>query len=101
MLCFGAANRDPSQFDDAERFDLDRYADEREASRHLAFGWVVHRCPGEFLAELKLRVLAEELLQYELSEPGPIRTVPTACGSFLAIESLPLTLTSLLPITPI
>ena len=98
MLCFGAANRDPAQFADAERFDIDRYTDDREAGRHLAFGWGVHRCAGEFLAEMELRVLVEELLRYELSEPGPLKTAPTAYGAFLAIESLPLSLTPLTPL---
>lgn len=93
MLVFGAANRDESRFPDPGRFDLDRYATDRDAARHLAFGWGVHRCVGAFLAEAELRILAEELVRYRLSLRGEPRFVPTTFGAFLSIDVLPVTLT--------
>jgi cytochrome P450 len=92
MLHYGAANRDPDVFPDPERFDLDRYASERDARRHLAYGYGVHRCAGAHLADVELRALLAELAGYELTLEGEPRFTPTAHGAFLAIESLPVSL---------
>jgi cytochrome P450 len=54
MLCFAAANRDPDEFDDAERFRLDRGLD--VAKHHLSFGFGAHFCPGAALARLEARI---------------------------------------------
>jgi len=92
MLLYGAANRDPEQFSDPDRYDLDRYDSDRDAKRHLAYGYGIHRCVGAYLAEVELHAVAEALLRYELTVEGEPTFVPTAHGAFLAIESLPVTL---------
>ena len=92
MLLYGAANRDPARYADPDRYDLDRYADDRDAKGHLAFGYGVHRCVGATLAEVELRAVAEALLRYELTLDGPVSFRPTAHGAFLAAESLPVRL---------
>jgi hypothetical protein len=70
FLLFGAANRDPREFEDADRFDV-----RRRMKRHLAFGHGIHFCLGKSLARLEARVAFEELLaaapDYALDGPAP------------------------------
>jgi cytochrome P450 len=92
MLHYGAANRDPAVYADPDRFDLDRYDHDRDARRHLAYGYGVHRCAGAHLADVELRVLLGELSRLRVELRGEPTFVPTAHGAFLAIESLPVVL---------
>jgi len=59
VLCmWGSANRDPSRFEDPERFDPDR----PELMAHMAFGSGPHTCLGAPLARLEGRIAFERLL---------------------------------------
>jgi hypothetical protein len=53
----GAANRDPRQFADAERFDV-----ARKPNRHVAFGHGDHACAGMNVARLEARIALGRLL---------------------------------------
>lgn len=52
-----SGNRDDSKIPDADAFVIDR----PQARQHLSFGFGIHRCVGNRLAELQLRILWEEI----------------------------------------
>lgn len=59
VMWYLSGNRDESVFDDADRLRIDR----ANARQHVAFGFGIHRCMGNRLAELQLRILWEEISQ--------------------------------------
>jgi cytochrome P450 len=58
LVTFPAANHDPSAFERADEFLIDR-----ANNRHVAFGLGVHRCIGSNLARLELLVALQEWLR--------------------------------------
>ncbi|WP_428490148.1 cytochrome P450 [Rhodopila sp.] len=54
-----SGNRDPDAIPDADRFIIDR----ARPRQHLSFGFGIHRCVGNRLAELQLTILWEEIMQ--------------------------------------
>ena len=54
-----SGNRDTTQFADADRLVIDR----PNVRQHLSFGYGIHRCLGNRLAEMQLRILWEEIMQ--------------------------------------
>jgi cytochrome P450 len=80
-----SGNRDESAIPEPNRFIIDR----ERPRQHLSFGFGIHRCVGNRLAELQLKILWEELLRrFEVievvGEPTRVRS------SFVrGISSLP------------
>jgi len=65
-LGIGAANRDPRQFQHAERFDV-----ARKPNRHVAFGHGDHACAGMNVARMEARVAFSRLLaRFRRLEPA-------------------------------
>jgi 4-methoxybenzoate monooxygenase (O-demethylating) len=88
VVCFlGAANRDPRQWADPDRFDI-----ARRPAGHLAFGIGIHACVGQMIArmegELVLRALAQRVCRIEL-DGVPLRR-PN--NTLRTLASLPLRL---------
>jgi cytochrome P450 len=54
-----SGNRDADAIEDADRFIIDR----ARPRQHLSFGFGIHRCVGNRLAELQLTILWEEIMQ--------------------------------------
>ena len=71
LLLWGAANRDPGQFDAPEQFRLDRAT----GKGHMTFGRGLHFCLGAPLARLEaatvLRLLLDRTAWFEASDVGP------------------------------
>ena len=57
VMWYLSGNRDETVFPDADRLVIDR----PNARSHVSFGFGVHRCMGNRLAEMQLRVLWEEI----------------------------------------
>ena len=58
VMWYVSGNRDPEAIDEPDRFIIDR----PRPRQHLSFGFGIHRCVGNRLAELQLRILWVELL---------------------------------------
>lgn len=58
IISEGAANRDPSAFDDPDVFNPDR-----TPNNHIAFGHGPHYCIGQNLARTELRIVFESLFR--------------------------------------
>jgi cytochrome P450 len=59
VMWYVSGNRDEEVIEDAGRFIIDR----DRARRHLSFGFGLHRCLGERLADMQLRIVWEEILK--------------------------------------
>jgi len=57
-LLYSAANRDPKQFENPNKFDISR-----KPNRHLSFGRGLHLCLGNHLARLNMKIIFNTLWQ--------------------------------------
>jgi len=58
VMWYVSGNRDESAIDNADEFIIDR----ANPRHHISFGFGVHRCMGNRLAEMQLRILWEEVM---------------------------------------
>ncbi|HET6473719.1 MAG TPA: cytochrome P450 [Pseudomonadales bacterium] len=59
VMWYVSGNRDEEAIDNPDAFIIDR----PKARQHLSFGFGIHRCMGNRLAEMQLRVVWEEILK--------------------------------------
>jgi len=58
-MWYVSGNRDPDVFDNADDFIIDR----KNARSHISFGFGIHRCMGNRVGEMQLRIVWEEILK--------------------------------------
>lgn len=59
LMWYVSGNRDEAVFEHPDVLDIER----KNVRSHLSFGFGIHRCMGNRLAELQLRILWEEILK--------------------------------------
>jgi cytochrome P450 len=84
VMWYLSGNRDEQVIEDADRFIVDR----TNPRHHLSFGFGIHRCVGNRLAEMQVRILWEEILarkmDFELMGE-PERTCSNVVQGFTAL----------------
>ena len=84
VMWYLSANRDSEAIEDADRFIIDR----ARPRQHMSFGFGIHRCVGNRLAELQLTVLWQEILKRfpRIEVVGePVRTKSNFVRGFLSM----------------
>jgi cytochrome P450 len=90
VMWYVSGNRDEAAIPDPESFSIDR----ERPRQHLSFGFGIHRCVGNRLAELQLKIVWEEILKRfrhveVVGEPRRVRS------SFVkGYETLPVRITA-------
>jgi cytochrome P450 len=59
IMWYASGNQDDEVIENPERLIVDR----PNARQHLSFGFGLHRCMGNRLAEMQLRIVWEEIMQ--------------------------------------
>ncbi len=85
VMWYLSGNRDDAVFDRPNDFIIDR----PNAREHVAFGFGVHRCMGNRLAELQLQILWEEILK-RFKHVEVVGPVERSANNFIrGIKTLP------------
>ena len=87
VMWYLSGNRDDTAIEKADQFIVDR----ARPRQHLSFGFGIHRCVGNRLAELQLRVLWEEILRRfdRIDVVGePTRTKSNFVHGFTAMKAV-------------
>ena len=85
FISIAAANRDPAQFEEPDRFDVQR----AQARTHLAFAHGPHLCIGATLARLQTRAAIEAVLDLlpGVQLAGPVDTRGTIFRKPVALHA--------------
>jgi cytochrome P450 len=87
VMWYLSGNRDEEAIEEAHRFIVDR----ARPRQHISFGFGIHRCVGNRLAELQLRILWEEILKRfdRIDVIGtPVRTKSNFVHGFTSMTAL-------------
>ena len=88
VMWYVSGNRDEAAIPDPEAFIVDR----PKARHHLGFGAGIHRCVGDRLAEMQLKILWEEILERDLEVEISGPPVRLYSNFIRGIRSLPVTI---------
>ena len=83
-MWYVSGNRDEEAIENPNAFIIDR----RNARHHLSFGFGIHRCMGNRLAEMQLRILWEEIMQrFRFVEVvgAPVRTLSSFVHGYVEL----------------
>jgi hypothetical protein len=83
-LCIGAANRDPQEFPEPDRFDITR-----TPNRHLAFAAGAHACAGMSVARLEAQIALAAIVQRFPQLHLTAAPVRAGRARFRGLKSLP------------
>lgn len=89
LLAADVADRDEAVFEDPDRLDI-----ERDARRHIAFGYGVHQCLGQPLARVELQVVWSTLFRRipTLTSAAALADIPFKHDSLIyGVYELPVT----------
>lgn len=88
VMWYLSGNRDETVFEDADKLIIDR----PNARQHVSFGFGIHRCMGNRLAEMQLRVLWEEI-QKRFEKIEIVDDVARVSNNFIrGIQTIPVVL---------
>jgi cytochrome P450 len=85
VVWYISGNRDDEHIERPDEFIVDR----KRPREHMSFGFGIHRCLGNRLAELQLRILWEEILRRDLQIEVVDKPVYAYSNFLHAIRSLP------------
>ncbi|MFT5691354.1 MAG: cytochrome P450 [Oceanicoccus sp.] len=90
IMWYASGNRDETAIDKPNEFIIDRH----KARQHLSFGFGIHRCMGNRVAELQLKIMWEEIMKrFSFVEVvGEVTRLPS--NFVLGITDLPVRLHS-------
>jgi cytochrome P450 len=88
VVWYISGNRDDTAIERPNEFVVDR----RRPREHLSFGFGIHRCLGNRLAELQLRILWEEILRRDLEIEVLGKPVYAYSNFLRGIKALPVRL---------
>jgi len=83
-MWYVSGNRDEQAIENPNAFIIDR----KNARHHLSFGFGIHRCMGNRLAEMQLRILWEEIMQrFRFLEVvgAPVRTLSSFVHGYVEL----------------
>jgi len=85
VIWYISGNRDEDAIENPNQFIVDR----RRPREHMSFGFGIHRCLGNRLAEMQLKILWEEVLKRDLRIDVLDKPVYAYSNFLHAIRSLP------------
>ena len=85
VIWYISGNRDEEQIENANQFIIDR----RRPREHMSFGFGIHRCLGNRLAEMQLKILWEEVLRRDMKIEVLDKPVYAYSNFLHAIRDLP------------
>jgi hypothetical protein len=85
FLLLAAANRDPDQFPEPNRFDI-----YRSPNKHLAFGYGIHFCLGAALARLEAPIALQAVFERWPAATIAGESLPWHSGVMRGLQRLPL-----------